>query len=249
MGSSDQTMKQVWEASFEEQVARRAYNTAPVEAVARTVSYYLRARFSPGDLADLDFLEMGCGAGSNLIWLAQKGMRVSGVDISATALSLARRSLVAAGYADRIGRLVECSVGCIPFEDTSFDGIVEACVFQHLQRPEREAAFREVRRLLKPGGLFVGYMLDIGHTVFQKKSSEQLAEDPGTLMLKEGKSNIYLTNIGLCHFFTMTEIVDLLSGFSVVDPCLTTYYPPRDEAGKRGYAKYLQSMWTVYAIK
>ena len=41
----------------------------------------------------------------------------------------------------------------------------------------------------------------------------------------------------------------LLAGFRTVDPCLTTYYIPRAEAAKRGYAEYLQSMWTVYAVK
>jgi len=40
-----------------------------------------------------------------------------------------------------------------------------------------------------------------------------------------------------------------LTGFSVVDPCLTTYYLPREEAAKRGYDEYLQSMWTVHAVK
>jgi len=239
----------LWEASFEEQIARGAYNTAPVEAVVRNVSYYLRDRFSADGLRVLHFLEMGCGAGANLVWLARKGIRVSGVDISPTALRLARVALGRAGCTDRVGWLVEASVSAVPFEDGAFDGVVEACVFQHLGRDDRARAFREVKRLLKPGGLFAGYMLDVGHTVFQARQTEQLADDAGTLILADGGSRFHLENIGLSHFFRKDELMDLFREFSVVDPCLATYDLPRAEAGKRGYPDYRQSMWAVYAVK
>jgi SAM-dependent methyltransferase len=242
-------MKQVWETSFAAQVAEQAYNTAPVEALVRSAAYYLRARYSSEEMKTLRFLEMGCGAGPNLIWLAQKGIQVSGIDISPTALRLCERHLCSAGLADRIGKLVEGSVTNVPFPNNSFDGILEACVFQHLNREERRQAFAEAVRLLRPGGLFVGYMLDREHTTFQQKKSEQLAHDPGTLLLKDNRSNYYLTNIGLAHFFCREEYFDLLPGFSIIDPCLTTYSLPQEEAQRRGYTEYLQSMWTIYAVK
>ena len=244
-----QRVKQNWEESFAEQIAKQAYNTAPVEAVVRTVSYYLRDR-APGEPVEhLHFLELGCGAGPNLVWLAQKGIKVSGVDISPSALNLARENLERTGCAHMVGDLHESSVAKIPIASESIDGIIEACVFQHLDREDRQLAFGEVRRLLKPGGLFVGYMLDVGHTVFKTNQHEQLADDPGTLVLADGGSKLYLTNIGSSHFFTREEIVDFLDGFADVDPCLTTYYLPVSEARRRGYSEYLQSMWTVYAIK
>ena len=179
----------------------QAYNTSPVEALVRTISYYIRERFAGKKSENLHFLEMGCGAGPNLVWLAQKGCRVSGVDISPTALTLARQNLERNACGDRIGQLIESSVSQTPLESETFDGIIEACVFQHLARQEREKTFGEVKRLLKRGGVFVGYMLDAGHTVFQEKQAEQLEEDPGTLCLADGGSKIHLTNIGLSHFF------------------------------------------------
>lgn len=241
--------KLLWEESFEEQIARGAYNTAPVEALVRTVSYYLRARHQPDQLGRLHFVEMGCGAGPNLVWLAQKGIRVSGVDIAANALRLARTNLERSGYQDRIGELVEGSVTKTPFPDACFDGVVESCVFQHLNRADRAAAFAEVGRLLKKGGCFVGYMLADRHTTFQQKKSEQLADDSGSLYLADGTSRIHLTNIGLAHFFAREEYAVQLLGFEVVDPCLATYYLPHEEARKRGYHEYLQAMWIVYAVK
>lgn len=241
-------MKQTWENAFGEAISKQAYNTAPVEALVRSVSYYLRSRAN--SLAEnLHFLEMGCGAAPNLVWLAKKGITVSGVDIAPTVLALARQVLESEGCGNQIGRLLESSVTGVPFEDESFDGVIEACVFQHLDRADRQKAFAEVKRLLKPGGLFVGYMLDASHSIYQKKRAQEAKDDPGTLILKDGSSNLHLTNIGLSHFYRKEEFDRLLAGFSVIDPCLTTYYLPREEAQKRGYSEYLQSMWTVYAIK
>jgi SAM-dependent methyltransferase len=241
--------KHLWETSFAAQIAAQAYNTAPVEALVRTVAYYLRARYTAKEERQLHFLEMGCGAGPNLLWLAQRGIRVSGIDISPTALALCRANLSHAGVDDRIGQLFEGSATEVPFPNHSFDGVLEACVFQHLNRQERVQAFAEVARVLRPGGVFVGYMLDQGHSTFQQEKSEQLPDDPGTLLLHDNRSNFYLTNIGLAHFFSREEYFTLLEGFSVIDPCLTTYYLPREEGQKRGYDTYLQSMWIVYAVK
>ena len=41
-----------------------------------------------------------------------------------------------------------------------------------------------------------------------------------------------MTNIGLSHFFRKEEFDQLLAGFSVIDPCLSTYYLPQSEAKK-----------------
>jgi SAM-dependent methyltransferase len=240
--------KRLWEESFDEQIARGAYNTAPVEALIRNVAYWLRD--NPADGAKpYHFVEMGCGAGPTLVWLAQKGIRVSGVDIAVNALELARKNLARSGYADRIGEIVESSVTATPFAAGSFDGVIESCVFQHLSRADRAAAFAEVARLLRPGGLFVGHVLADAHTTYQKLRDRELPDDPGSLHLADGSSKIHLTNIGLAHFFRADEFRELLPGFSVVDPCLTTYYLPKSEAKKRGYDEYLQAMWTVVAVK
>lgn len=250
MSSTEQAMREVWEASFAEQIAKGAYNTAPVEALVRSVAYYLRHARPEGDYSGMHFAEMGCGAGPNLVWLAEKGITVSGVDIAPTALDLARQNLESRGLAERIGLLAEGTVSHTPeLADASLEGVIESCVFQHLPKQDRLGAFREVDRVLKPGGVFVGHMLDHRHTVFEKHRDEQLEEDPGTLVLAEGGSKMYLTNIGSSHFFRPEEVADLFPGWSVVDPCLSQYELPRAEAVKRGYDRYLQSMLIVYAIK
>ncbi len=242
-------MKDNWNKSFNSQIKNQAYNTAPVEALIRVVSYFLRNRYTSEQMKNLNYLEMGCGAGPNLVWLAQKGIKISGIDISPVALEVCKENLKRFDLDDKVGELVEGSVTAVPFPDNYFDGVIEACVFQHLNKAEREKTFSEVKRVLKQNGLFVGYMLEQGHTTFQQKKTEQLLNDPGTILLKDNRSNYTLESIGLTHFFSKEELFRLLEGFSTVDLCLTTYFLPKEEANRRGYEEYLQSMWIVYAIK
>jgi len=242
-------MEETWERSFQAQIEAQAYNTAPVEAVVRTVAYWLRANHQPSEHAKLHFLDLGCGAGPNMVWLAEKGIRVSGIDISPTALGLAKRNLARLGLS---GRLDLGSITELPYPDSSFDGVVEACVLQHLDRADRLRAFAEVARVLKPGGVFAGYLLSQSHSLFKAGADSAAEGDAGTLMLRQsGKSatNFHLSNIGLAHFFARDEFARLLPGFRMVDPCMTDYDLPRDEAARRGYSGYRQGMWALYAVK
>lgn len=239
-----------WDESFDEQIETHSYNTAPVEALVRTASYFLRARYPLEEYKNIKLLEMGCGGGINLIWAAEKGIRVSGIDISPVALDLGRRNLIKSGYSDLVDELVEGSVADTPFEDNSFDIIFESCVFQHLNKQERKKTFNEVKRILRPGGAFVGHMLDRQCSVYEKQKDREDPEDLGTLFLEEeGGSKIHLQNIGIAHFFNKPELEQLLSEFSYVDCCLARYELPQEEAHRRGFKKYIQSMWVVYALK
>ena len=47
-------------------------------------------------------LDLGCGEGADVIWLAQNGWTATGFDISATAISRAQQAAIDQGVADRI---------------------------------------------------------------------------------------------------------------------------------------------------
>ena len=249
--SENQRQQALWDESFRRQVEQQAFNMAPAESLIRTVAHHLRARMTPAEHGRLDFLEVGCGAGPNLMWLAGQGIRVHGVDISPKALELAEAALSARVPQDRVGELKHGSATELPFADESMDGVVESCVFQHLQRPERIRAFSEVARVLKPGGLFVGNEISVGHSTFQQYRDQQVPDDPGSLHLNAtGKGEkVHLESIGFAHFFDKSEYASLLPGFSLIDPCEVTYELPLDESARRGIERYRQAMWVVYAIK
>lgn len=51
---------------------------------------------------------------------------------------------------DRVRLIVD---GRIPFDDNSFDVVVSNQVFDHTEKPR--PVFAEIRRVLKPGGVFI----------------------------------------------------------------------------------------------
>ncbi|MFJ8545269.1 class I SAM-dependent methyltransferase [Streptomyces sp. NPDC093586] len=55
-----------------------------------------------GDLTPGTALDLGCGEGADAVWLAGRGWRVTGVDISATALERAAAHAAEAGVGDRV---------------------------------------------------------------------------------------------------------------------------------------------------
>lgn len=92
-------------------------------------------------------LEVGCGAGTDLARFARGGAIVSGVDLSPSAITLARSNFQQQGLqAD----LREADGEHLPFADETFDLVYAHGVVQYTAQPQ--ALVGECRRVLKPGG-------------------------------------------------------------------------------------------------
>lgn len=91
--------------------------------------------------------DLGCGAGNGAELIAPFVKQVIGVDESDAMLSAARRHL--SGF-DNV-RLEQGRIESLPLEDGEVDAALCILVLHHLSEPER--AIREMRRVLKPGGL------------------------------------------------------------------------------------------------
>jgi ubiquinone/menaquinone biosynthesis C-methylase UbiE len=94
-----------------------------------------------------DVLEVGCGIATDGARFARAGADYVGVDLSPTALELARRRFELEGLA---GRFEHASATELPFEDASFDLVYSHGVIHHI--PETERAVEEFHRVLRPGG-------------------------------------------------------------------------------------------------
>lgn len=241
-----------WDASFTAQAQESATNSVPPEAIVRNVSYYLRNR-NFEHFSGLRFLDLGCGAGQTTLWLAQKGLDVTGIDISSTALSLARNALASEAILDatllqRV-HFYEGSIVKIPFPDGSFQGIVEANVIQHLVQEDRAHVFAEIRRLLVPGGLLVAYLMAETSSAYRRASLANIPE-LGSLLLEGGSSPYHLGSTGLTHFFKRRELEKVLEGFAHVDVLAVSYDLPEEEVKRRGeYSGYHLDFWNVFAVR
>jgi SAM-dependent methyltransferase len=104
-------------------------------------------------------LDLGCGNGRNLIFLAQTyGMRGVGYDISSEAIKLASRASKDLPII-YTARSIE---GTIELADSSIDIVLDMMTSHFLKEKERELLRKEVLRVLKPGGwlFFKSFLAD-----------------------------------------------------------------------------------------
>ena len=136
-------------------------------------------------------LDVGCGNGKMLTPLVRAGFDVVGIDICRSALlTLAEQ------------KIVQSDARNLPFKDNVFGAAVCYDVLQHLLEGERQAAVREISRVLAPGGLlFI--------QVFGKKDMRY----GGTLV----EPDTFRRHSGIIyHYFTEEEIKSALSGFRII---------------------------------
>ena len=93
-------------------------------------------------------LDVGCGDAGALIAFAEKGAKCAGIECFDT--SLERGKLRAADHGVEVD-LKKGVAESIPFPDASFDLVMLDNVLEHVT--DRPGTLREVRRVLKPGGL------------------------------------------------------------------------------------------------
>jgi len=91
-------------------------------------------------------LEVGCGAGTDLVRFAKGGAIVTGVDLSSSAIALARQNFAQQGLA---ADLREADGEHLPFPDNTFDLVYAHGVVQYTANDRR--LVEECRRVLKPG--------------------------------------------------------------------------------------------------
>jgi SAM-dependent methyltransferase len=108
------------------------------------------------DLAPGTALDLGCGEGGDAIWLASRGWRVTGADVSSAALARAAEHAAAAGVADAIDW--QRHDLAVSFPSGSFD-IVSACYLHSPVPMPRDEVLRSAAAAVAPGGS----LLVVGH--------------------------------------------------------------------------------------
>lgn len=96
-------------------------------------------------------LDVATGPGGLAIELAARapGLRVVGLDITASMLRSARASVREAALGDRV-TFVQASAEALPFPDESFDALMFTYLLRYVPDPGR--VLRELVRVVKPGG-------------------------------------------------------------------------------------------------
>jgi 2-polyprenyl-3-methyl-5-hydroxy-6-metoxy-1,4-benzoquinol methylase len=97
-------------------------------------------------------LDLGCGAGVPVTrWLANRRFAVTGVDVSARQLELARMNVPE-------GNFLKADMTELAFAPETFDAVVAFHSIIHVPRAEHPALLESIHRWLKPGGVFLATM-------------------------------------------------------------------------------------------
>jgi 2-polyprenyl-3-methyl-5-hydroxy-6-metoxy-1,4-benzoquinol methylase len=97
-------------------------------------------------------LEVGCGTGTNSVWLAEQGLHVTGMDISSRAIELAKKRAAAKGVECRF--IADDFLTC-QLEGRQFSLLVDRACFHVMGDDERWSLYvSQAAACLEPGGLW-----------------------------------------------------------------------------------------------
>jgi SAM-dependent methyltransferase len=117
------------------------FTRAKVDYLDRLISRHFHGAAPPS------ILDVGCGVGNTLSLLAAKYPRLAGVDVSSACICAARERMPDVDFATYDGIH-------LPHPDGSFDLAFAICVFHHVAPADRDPLIRDIKRVLRPGGLF-----------------------------------------------------------------------------------------------
>jgi len=102
-------------------------------------------------------LDLGCGAGVPVTrWLAERGFAVTGVDVSARQLELARRNIPE-------GTFLKADMTEVVFAPETFYAVVAFHSIIHVPRTEHPTLLQRIHRWLEPGGVFLATLTVTGY--------------------------------------------------------------------------------------
>jgi SAM-dependent methyltransferase len=103
-----------------------------------------------------DVLELGAGHGRDALHFAREGFTVQATDFSATGLEQLKNAAQSLGLAEHVTTAVHDVREPLPLPDASTDAVyAHMLLCMALSTQEIHALVRDVRRVLRPGGVFI----------------------------------------------------------------------------------------------
>lgn len=152
-------------------------------------------------------LDLGCGTGRHLIFFANQGYEVYGIDAAFDGIEIAKKWLAENNL--NCNLTIQRIEEKFPYEDSFFDAVISIQAMHHNKIKKIKFTIREIKRVLKPDGLiFITVPI---MKLFDKKYPSSLKKiEKGTYLPLSGPEK------GLPHhFFTESEIYKVFKGFDI----------------------------------
>ncbi len=195
----------VWDPVWEKVFSSQAWGKYPGEDLIRFIA---RNFYGVSDRKSVRVLEVGCGPGANLWYLAREGFSFCGVDGSETAIAQAKARLDAEcpGWQSH-GELHVGDIGQLPFKESFFDAVIDNEAISCNSFESSKAIYDEMARVSKPGGKIFSRTFASGS--WGDGTGEQVGHN--AWQCGEGP----LLGKGMVRFTNLEEIPELLSSFKV----------------------------------
>ena len=178
---------------------RRDYrSTSPDEIVVNFVSIIEKRKAKK-------VLDLGCGAGRHVNYLAKRGFEALGVDISETGLKLTKKRLRKMKLEAAI---VKSDMKFLPFISSCFDAAICVQTIYHQRLKGIEETVSELHRVLKKKGL----LLTNFHSKRSGKHGRGVEVEENTFEAKSGPEKGVLH-----HLVDENEIHELFKDFKLMD--------------------------------
>jgi SAM-dependent methyltransferase len=146
-------------------------------------------------------LELGCGTGNDAARLAREGYSVTAVDLSAEAIARAQ-----ARFGPGVSFLIADVALPLPFPDCSFDAVMSNVALHMFPDSVTRSVFAEVRRLVRPGGLFLFHVNALEDRPLRARWRPVARELEQDFVLEESGQTM--------HFFSEPYLRELLKEWS-----------------------------------
>ena len=199
-------MKKSGSALFTREVAE-SYDTFYTTEMGKRVDILEKRMIGELDsrIPRCPLLEIGCGTGHWTEYFRAGGFSVTATDASEAMIEVARRRSPAGSV------YLRAEAERLPFDVESFPAAAAVTVFEFLEDPAR--AVREIRRVLRPGGFFIGGFLNAESELAKKRDADPVIRH-GRLFT-EGEILELLAPLGdlralrrCIHFSPSMEILD-----------------------------------------
>jgi SAM-dependent methyltransferase len=199
-----------WDPIWEKIFSGRSWGKYPPEDLIRFVA---RNFYKAENRKDVRILEVGCGPGANLWFIAREGFSTYGVEGSATAVAHARERLdqECPGWQ---GDVLTGDIVDLPFEDGFFDAVIDNEAITHNSFDDSKDIFKEIARVSKPKGKLFSRTFATG--CWGDKTGENVGHN--AWLVTESPMNLgeYI------RFTDYEEIRDLIAPFATTEVELLT---------------------------
>ncbi|MBU8713677.1 MULTISPECIES: class I SAM-dependent methyltransferase [Brevibacillus] len=194
-----------WDPVWEEVFRQQAWGKYPGEDLIRFIA---RNFYNAESRQDVKILEVGCGPGANLWYMAKEGFTIYGVDGSETAIKQAKLRLDSEcpGWT---GELIVGDISNLPFPDETFDAVIDSEALSCNLFDNSALIYTEMARVTKQNGKF------FSRTFAKGSWGDETGEKVGynTFLVSEGP----LLGKGYARFTHYDDIQKLIQHFTLLE--------------------------------